>query len=135
MRVVADVRHGELVGHAARHCLLPRVGMRRLRRHQPPVDGDGQVLQEAVVLGQLRLQGLESDAAGVVRGNAYGCRAHAHGHALMLVRHLPSQGGGVLEEGMGELVDLALVEPHAVLVHTGAHDVLQLLLLDEAVAC
>lgn len=33
-----------------------------LGRHQPTVDGDAQVLQQALVFGQLGLQGLERDA-------------------------------------------------------------------------
>ena len=73
LEVVPHVGDGQLVRHPAQQHLLqggggapvapapPPLG---LRGHQPPVDGDGQVLQEAVVLGQLGLQGLERDARG-----------------------------------------------------------------------
>ncbi len=54
---------------------------------------------------------------------------------LLLGREFPREHRGVDEEGVRELVDFALVESHAVLVHAGAHHVLQLLLLNEAVAC
>ncbi len=40
-----------------------------------------------------------------------------------------------LKERVGELLDGILVEVHAVLVHARAHYVLQLRLLDKAVAC
>ena len=42
--------------------------------------------------------------------------------------------GGVVEEGVGQLVHLPLLELHPVLVHASPHHVLQLFLLDQPVA-
>ena len=79
-------------------------------RDEPAVDADGEVLEEAVMLADLGLE------AGV--GDA-GLEA----------------GGRVLVQRPSQLLHALLVEAHPVLVHAGAHDVLQLGLLDEPIPC
>lgn len=143
--VVPHVRHGELMRHSIAGHLTQGVGLFGLGRHQPPVDGDGQVLQEALVLGQLGLEGLEGDAAGQWllgaggRGQemrrlicGYGC-GRGRSRILLLLRYSPGQSRGVVKESSGQLVHFSLVKLHAVLVHAGPHDVLQLFLLNQAI--
>ena len=76
-----------------------------LGRHQPAVDGDAQVLQEAVVLGQLGLEGLVSDAGGEGVGGREEVAAGIGGGVegllgllllLLLLTQAPGQCGGVL---------------------------------------
>ena len=76
--------------------------------HQPPVNTDGEVFQKSLVFAHLRLETGVCDAGLVA-------------------------GGRVLVQGPCQLLHALLVEAHPILVHAGAHDVLQLGLLDEAV--
>lgn len=70
---------------------------------------NGEIFQEAVVLGELPFERLEGDRA-----------------AIRLVR--------VVEQGDRQVLDLLVAEPHAVLLHAGPQHVLELAQLDQTVA-
>lgn len=94
----------EAVAHRLPYLLLRFHGC----RNQPPIDADADVLQQATVLFQLTLKRLVSDLAFII-------------------------GIRILEHGDCEILNLLVTELHAVLVHTSADDVLQLLVLYQTV--
>ena len=107
--VVPDVREGRLPGDGDAEQVIDSLDDSLwFWRHEPPIYADGEVLQEPLVLAHLGLEAGVGDAGLVA-------------------------GGGVLVQGPRQLLHALLVEAHPVLVHAGAHDVLQLRLLDETI--
>ena len=107
--VVPDVREGRLPGDGDAEQIIDSLDDSLwFWRHEPPIYADGEVLQEPLVLAHLGLEAGVGDAGLVA-------------------------GGGVLVQGPRQLLHALLVEAHPVLVHAGAHNVLQLRLLDETV--
>lgn len=102
--IVLEVGGGESIRQ-----WLPDILLRLLRhRHQPPIDTNAQVLQQSTVLLQLVFQRLVRDRTLVLRIS-------------------------VFEHGQGQILDLFVRKLHSVLFHARPDDVLQLLVLDQAV--
>ena len=103
--VLLEVERGELAGDLLRQLLLQGLGLGRLCRDEPFPDAQAEVLKEAIVLGHLRLELIDSDAIRIPR-----------------TYRIPVEGVDHVSDGL-------VVKLHAVLLHAGRDHLPQLGLL------
>ena len=95
--VLLEVERGELAGDLLRQLLLQGLGLGRFRWDEPLSDAQAEVLKEAIVLGHLRLEVIDSDAITI---------------RVPRTHRIPVEGVDHVSDGL-------VVKLHAVLLHAG----------------